>query len=150
MRMDQRQLLTAREVVNTYTAADLTRILREYGEERYAGLIARGIVKARQKKPVETTLELADLVKSVLPAKELRKKGHPAKKTFQALRIETNDELGALREGLTDALEMLNTGGRCAVITFHSLEDRMVKNIFKDYSTAPFVEPKIPLKAEQR
>ncbi len=149
MRMDRSQSKDAWQIVNTYPKDELIRILRDYGEERYAPRIAAEILKAREEKPVNTTFELADLIKAALPAKELRKKGHPAKKTFQALRIETNDELGALREGLINSLEMLNEGGRCAVITFHSLEDRLVKNIFKDYSSAPFVEPKVPLKAEQ-
>ena len=149
MRMNREQKLDAYEVVNTYPAAELTRILREYGEERYASLIANAIVKNRAVKPIETTFELTDVIRRALPEKELRKKGHPAKKTFQAIRIEVNDELGALKQGLVQALEMLNEGGRCAVITFHSLEDRIVKNTFKEYSSAPFVEPKLPLTASQ-
>lgn len=149
MRMNRGQSLDAYQAVNSYSAEELTRILREYGEERYASLIAREIVKARRSKPIETTFELVDVIKKALPEKELRKKGHPAKKTFQALRIEVNDELGALEDGLVQALELLDEGGRCAVITFHSLEDRLVKNIFKDYSTAPFVQPKLPLRATQ-
>jgi len=147
MRMDQTQTLDAYQIVNRYPAAELTRILREYGEERYASLIARAIVKNRAERPIETTFELVDIIKGALPEKELRKKGHPAKKTFQAIRIEVNDELGALKQGLEQALGMLNESGRCAVITFHSLEDRIVKNTFKDYSSAPFVEPKLPLVA---
>ena len=149
MRMDQTQTLDAYQIVNRYPAAELTRILREYGEERYASLIARAIVKNRAERPIETTFELVDIIKGALPEKELRKKGHPAKKTFQAIRIEVNDELGALKQGLEQALGMLNESGRCAVITFHSLEDRIVKNTFKDYSSAPFVEPKLPLVASQ-
>ena len=149
MRMDRSQELDAYTVVNTYTVQQLTKILREYGEERYASSIAGNIVKARNRKPVETTFELVDIIRGALPDKELRKKGHPAKQTFQALRIEVNDELNALRTGLEDALNLLETGGRCAVITFHSLEDRIVKQTFRDYSSAPFVEPKLPLKAEQ-
>lgn len=149
MRMDQSQSLDAYQVVNHYPASELTRILREYGEERYASLIAKAIVKNRAIRPIETTLELVDVLRQALPEKELHKKGHPAKKTFQAIRIEVNDELGALKQGLVQAVEMLNEGGRCAVITFHSLEDRIVKNTFKDYSSAPFVEPKLPLRASQ-
>lgn len=149
MRMDQQQTLDAEKVVNTYSQENLIRILRTYGEERYATSIARNIVKRRSTKPILTTFELVDVIKSSLPLKELRKKGHPAKQTFQAIRIEVNNELGGLQKGLHEALDLLDLNGRCAVITFHSLEDRIVKNIFKDYSSAPFVEPKIPLRAEQ-
>lgn len=149
MRMNQEQDLDAEKVVNTYSEKELIRILREYGEERYAMSIAKAIVKKRAIKPIHTTFELVDVIKSALPAKELRKKGHPAKQTFQAIRIEVNGELVALRRGLQEALDLLDLNGRCAVITFHSLEDRIVKNTFKDYSSAPFVEPRIPLKVEQ-
>ena len=149
MRMDQSQDLDADKVVNTYSFADLTKILSRYGEVRFAKQIARAIEKARQGKPIETTLELVDIIKSALPAAELRKKGHPAKQTFQALRIEVNDELGSLRRGLEEACDLLDVHGRCAVITFHSLEDRMVKQTFKDLTTAPFVDPKIPLTVDQ-
>lgn len=149
MRMDQSQDLDAYKVVNTYSFANLTKILSRYGEVRFAKQIARAIEKARQEKPIETTFELVDIIKSALPAAELRKKGHPAKQTFQALRIEVNDELGSLRRGLEEACDLLNVHGRCAVITFHSLEDRMVKQTFKDLTTAPFVNPKIPLTVDQ-
>lgn len=149
MRMDQSQDLDAYKVVNTYSFADLTKILSRYGEVRFAKQIARAIEKARQEKPIETTFELVDIIKSALPAAELRKKGHPAKQTFQALRIEVNDELGSLRKGLEEACDLLDVHGRCAVITFHSLEDRMVKQTFKDLTTAPFVDPKIPLTVDQ-
>ena len=149
MRMNQEQDLDAEKVVNTYSEKELIRILREYGEERYAMSIAKAIVKKRAIKPIHTTFELVDVIKSALPAKELRKKGHPAKQTFQAIRIEVNGELVALQRGLQEALDLLDLNGRCAVITFHSLEDRIVKNTFKDYSSAPFVEPRIPLKVEQ-
>ena len=149
MRMDQSQDLDAYKVVNTYSFANLTQILSRYGEVRFAKQIARAIEKARQEKPIETTFELVDIIKSALPAAELRKKGHPAKQTFQALRIEVNDELGSLRRGLEEACDLLNVHGRCAVITFHSLEDRMVKQTFKDLTTAPFVDPKIPLTVDQ-
>ncbi|MCR5795791.1 MAG: 16S rRNA (cytosine(1402)-N(4))-methyltransferase RsmH [Solobacterium sp.] len=149
MRMDRRQEKDAAMIVNTYSKEELTKIFREYGEERYASAIASNIVKTRSQRPIETTGELTEVIRGSLPPKELHKKGHPAKKVFQALRIETNDELGALKKGLQDALELLDVNGRCAVITFHSLEDRIVKNIFKDCSTAPFVEPKLPLKHQQ-
>ncbi len=149
MRMDLQQEKDAYQIVNSYDLADLIRILKDYGEERYAASIARAIVRQREAAPIETTFQLVDVIRSAMPEKELRKKGHPAKQTFQALRIEVNDELGALEKGLDDALHLLAPGGRCAVITFHSLEDRIVKNMFKSYSTAPFVEPRLPIKAEQ-
>ena len=149
MRMDQSQELDACKVVNTYSFQDLTRILSKYGEVRYAKQIARAIERQRSIRPITTTFELVDIIKSALPATELRKKGHPAKQTFQALRIEVNDELGSLQRGLTEACAMLKVHGRCAVITFHSLEDRMVKQTFKDLSTAPFVDAKIPLTVDQ-
>ena len=149
MRMNQEQDLDAEKVVNTYSVSELVRILREYGEERYASSIAKAIVRRRAQAQIHTTFELIDVIKSALPAKELRKKGHPAKQTFQAIRIEVNNELGALKKGLEEALDLLDVNGRCAIITFHSLEDRIVKNTFKEYSSAPFVDPRIPLKAEQ-
>ncbi|MBQ6532471.1 MAG: 16S rRNA (cytosine(1402)-N(4))-methyltransferase RsmH [Solobacterium sp.] len=149
MRMDQEQKLTAYDVINTYGEAELTSVFRRYGEERYAGPIARMIVRQRETVPVETTLQLVEIIRSALPAKVLNRKGHPAKQVFQALRIEVNDELGALEEGLQQACDLLKPGGRCAVITFHSLEDRIVKTIFKELTTAPFVEPRLPVKASQ-
>ena len=149
MRMDQEQKLTAYDVINTYGEGELASVFRRYGEERYAGPIARAIVRQREKAPVETTFQLVELIRSALPAKVLNKKGHPAKQVFQALRIEVNDELGALEEGLQQACSILKPGGRCAVITFHSLEDRIVKTIFKELTTAPFVEPRLPVKASQ-
>ncbi len=146
MRMDQSQELTAYEIVNTYSFADLCRILVCYGEERNAKQIARAIEKRRMTKPIETTFELVDVIKSALPNKVLNKKGHPAKQTFQALRIETNHELESLELGLKEACELLNINGRIAVITFHSLEDRMVKNVFKELSSVPYIDPKIPVR----
>ena len=146
MRMDQSQKLTAYEIVNTYSFADLCRILVCYGEERNAKQIARAIEKRRMTKPIETTFELVDVIKSALPNKVLNKKGHPAKQTFQALRIETNHELESLELGLKEACELLNINGRIAVITFHSLEDRMVKNVFKELSSVPYIDPKIPIR----
>lgn len=134
MRMNKDTSLTAETVVNTYDFATLARILKEYGEERYAKQIARNIVLRRSTKKISTTFELVDIIKSSLPMSELRKEGHPAKKTFQAIRIEVNDELGCLEKGLKQACSMLNSKGRVAVITFHSLEDRIVKRIFKELS----------------
>ena len=135
MRMDQNANLSAYEIVNTYSLFDLTRIFREYGEEKYAYEIAKKIVREREQKPVETTFELVDIIKRSLPSKELSKKGHPAKQVFQALRIETNRELEVLETMLKDGLELLSSKGRMAIITFQSLEDRIVKNIFKEVST---------------
>ena len=149
MRMDLSQELTAWDVVNTYSFQDLTRILKMYGEEPRAKQIARAIETARRSAPIDTTGQLTDVIRSALPEAVLRKKGHPAKQTFQAIRIEVNHELDALQEGLDEACSMLKVGGRCAVITFHSLEDRMVKTCFKTLSSAPFADPKLPLKASQ-
>ncbi len=134
MRMDTRQKLTAYDVVNTYSIQELTRIFREYGEDKYSYQIARKIIEKRQQKPVETTLDLVEIIKACKPQKELAKKGHPAKQIFQALRIEVNDELGALKEALKDGLDVLNVGGRIVVITFHSLEDRITKVMFQEVS----------------
>ncbi|NCA96061.1 MAG: 16S rRNA (cytosine(1402)-N(4))-methyltransferase RsmH, partial [Methanomicrobia archaeon] len=132
MRMDERSSLTAYEVVNTYSVTDLTRIFGEYGEDKYAYQIARKIAEARINAPIETTQQLVDLIKSAKPMKELAKKGHPAKQIFQALRIEVNDELGALEITVKDALKLLNVGGRLVIISFQSLEDRLVKDAFRD------------------
>ena len=125
MRMS-RKGTTAAELVNTLPFEELRRILFEYGEEKYAGSIAKGILAAREQKPIETTLQLAEIVKANVPQR-VRRDGHPARKTFQAIRIAVNDELGVLRRGLEGAFELLGSGGRLAVITFHSLEDRLVK-----------------------
>ena len=127
MRMDSAAPLTAREVVNTWPEAELKRILYTYGEERYAPRIAAAIVSARQQKPIETTLELAELIRGAMPAAALREKQHPAKRSFQAIRIAVNDELGSLERMLDTAIDRLKPGGRLAVISFHSLEDRLVK-----------------------
>ena len=135
MRMDQRRELTAREVVNTYSEKDLTRIFQEYGEEKFAHSISRNIIKARDVSPIETTFQLVEIIKNSKPAKELRKAGHPAKQVFQALRIEVNDELNVLRNTLKDIVKLLAPKGRLAVITFHSLEDRIVKQFFKSLTT---------------
>ena len=132
MRMDQRQDLTAYQIINTYALEDLTKIFQIYGEEKYSFSIAKNIIKAREAKPIETTLELVEIIKRSKPMKELKKVGHPAKQVFQALRIAVNDELNVLEKALTAALKHLKPGGRLAVITFHSGEDRIVKNCFKE------------------
>jgi len=128
MRMDGGEALSAYDVVNTWEEQRLKRILFEYGEERYAPRIASSIVKRRALKPIDTTLELVEIIKSSMPAAALREKQHPAKRSFQAIRIAVNDELGSISDMLSDAAERLNPGGRLAVISFHSLEDRLVKN----------------------
>ncbi len=130
MRMNKEDKLDAFTVVNTYKEEDLRNIIFNYGEEKFAKSIARNIVLKRKIKPIETTFELVDVIKSSMPGSALRE-GHPAKRTFQAIRIEVNDELNSLRVALEDSLKLLNKGGRIAVITFHSLEDRIVKEIFK-------------------
>lgn len=128
MRMDKGAALSAYEVVNTWPREELRRILFEYGEERYAPMIAAAIDRRRQEKPIETTLELVDVIRGAMPPQALREKQHPAKRSFQAIRIAVNDELGEVERVMTDAIDCLNPGGRLAVITFHSLEDRIVKN----------------------
>ena len=132
MRMDRSDALTAWEVVNCWSEAELVRILRDYGEERYASRIAKRIAARRQEKPIETTLELVDVIKSAMPPPALREKQHPAKRSFQAIRIAVNDELNAEREMLLTAMDRLNPGGRLCVISFHSLEDRIVKNAIRE------------------
>ncbi|MDY3617538.1 16S rRNA (cytosine(1402)-N(4))-methyltransferase RsmH [Agathobaculum sp.] len=131
MRMDRSQNLNAYEVVNGWSREDIRKILFEYGEERYAPLIAAAIEREREKKPIETTLELVGVIRGAMPAKALREKQHPAKRSFQAIRIAVNDELCAVREAMEKAITCLNPGGRLAVITFHSLEDRIVKTAFQ-------------------
>ena len=133
MRMDTDSNFSAYELVNQYDYANLVRVLREYGEEKYASSIAKNIIKARETKKIDTTLELVEIIKKSMPARELRD-GHPARKTFQAIRIEVNHELDVLSSALEQAIDLLNIGGRICIITFHSLEDRIVKNIFKKYS----------------
>lgn len=135
MRMDQTAELDAYTVVNTYDEKSLVTILFEYGEEKFARLIARKIVSEREKKPIETTLELVEIIKKALPASALRNSSHPAKQTFQAIRIEVNHELDILKKALEDGLSLLNKNGRMVVITFHSLEDRIVKKLFKEKTT---------------
>ena len=145
MRMDQRQLLNAADVVNGYTEEQLVAMLRDYGEERFAKNIAKAIIEARQDKPIATTQELSDIVKKAVPTKYSIKKGHPAKKTFQAIRIEVNNELNILRQTLDKMIEHLNPGGRICVITFHSLEDRIVKLNFRNNENPCTCPPDFPV-----
>ena len=133
MRMDTSKSFSAYNVVNEYSYNDLVRIFREYGEEKYSTSIANKIVKYRENKPIETTLELVDIIKSGMPMKAMRE-SHPARRVFQAIRIEVNNELGVLQTALEDAIKLLDIGGRISVITFHSLEDKQVKKTFKKYS----------------
>lgn len=131
MRMDRRQKMTARDIVNDYSEMDLYRVIRDYGEDKFAKNIARHIVAERGKRSIETTGELTKIIRHAIPMKYQKKSGHPAKRTFQAIRIELNRELEVLRDSLDDMIEMLNPGGRLCIITFHSLEDRIVKSAFK-------------------
>ena len=131
MRMDRRQTMTAKDIVNDYSEMDLFRIIRDYGEDKFAKNIAKHIVIEREKGPIETTGQLIEIIKRAIPMKFQKTAGHPAKRTFQAIRIELNRELEVLRESLDDMIEMLNEDGRICIITFHSLEDRIVKGIFK-------------------
>ena len=132
MRMDRSAALNAYEVVNSYSEKELFRILRDYGEERFASSIAKKISESRQTAPINTTLELSEIVSSAIPAKYRRDGGHPAKRTFQAIRIEVNGELSCIPKAINDGVDILSPGGRMAIISFHSLEDRIVKNGFKD------------------
>lgn len=145
MRMDQRQQKTARDIVNGYTEMELYRIIRDYGEDKFAKNIARHIVAAREKKPVETTGELTEIIKASIPMKVRAKGGHPSKKTFQAIRIELNQELDVLKNTLDQMIDLLNDHGRICVITFHSLEDRIVKNIFNTNERPCTCPPSFPV-----
>ena len=145
MRMDKDDALTAGEVVNTWQQGELRRILYDYGEERYAPQIAAAICRAREKAPVETTLELVDIIRSAMPAQALREKQHPAKRSFQAIRIAVNDELGAVSRMMQAAVGRLNPGGRLAVITFHSLEDRIVKSEMQQAARGCTCPPEFPV-----
>ena len=145
MRMDASAALDARQVVNTWSGEELRRILYEYGEERYAPQIARAIVRRREEKPIETTGELVEVIRSAMPAAALREKQHPAKRSFQAVRIAVNGELEALEPMLRSAAEALRPGGRLAVITFHSLEDRIVKQTLKELATGCICPPEFPV-----
>ncbi len=145
MRMDQEEGLTAAEVVNGWPQEELKRIISRYGEERYAPQIAGAIVRRREDKPVSTTLELVEIIKSAMPGKALREKQHPAKRTFQAIRIAVNDELASVERMLQRAVPRLNRGGRLAVITFHSLEDRIVKTGLAEFARGCTCPPDFPV-----
>jgi len=132
MRMNKDNSITAWDVVNKYSKEELTRIIKEYGEEKFASKIADLIVKRRKVKPIDTTFELVDIIKDAIPARARREGGHPAKRTFQAIRIEVNQELQILEKAINDCIDVLKPGGRICIITFHSLEDRIVKNVFKE------------------
>lgn len=145
MRMDSGDALTAETVVNTWSYEELRRILFDYGEERYAPQIAAAICRRRETAPIKTTLELVDIIRSAMPAAALREKQHPAKRSFQAIRIAVNDELGAVRKVMDAAIHRLKSGGRLAVITFHSLEDRIVKNGMADAAKGCTCPPSFPV-----
>ncbi len=145
MRMDREQTVSARDIVNTYPETELFRIIREYGEERYARSIARNIVRARENKSIETTFQLVDIIRGSMPAKARNGKGHPAKRTFQALRIECNHELEVLRGVLDEMVELLKDHGRLCIITFHSLEDRIVKVSYRRNENPCTCPPDFPV-----
>ena len=145
MRMNSEDTMSAYDVVNTWSQDELKRILYDYGEERYAPRIAAAICARRAEKPIETTLELVDVIRSAMPAQALREKQHPAKRSFQAIRIAVNDELGSVEKVMRDAIPCLNKGGRLAVITFHSLEDRIVKNAMADAAKGCTCPPNFPV-----
>ena len=148
MRMNKDQKLSAYEVVNNYSKEDLTKILKTYGEEKYANAIAEGIARSREKKKIETTLELVEIIKANVPEKYKRDK-HPARKTFQAIRIEVNDELNVFKKALKDALDLIDINGRICVITFHSLEDKICKQIFNEVSNVPKELQSLPILPEK-
>ena len=145
MRMNGDDHLTAKDVVNTWSYEELRRILYDYGEERYAPQIASAICRRRESAPIETTMELVDIIRSAMPPAALREKQHPAKRSFQAIRIAVNDELGAVEKVMVDAIPCLNPGGRLAVITFHSLEDRIVKNGMANAAKGCTCPPNFPV-----
>lgn len=145
MRMNNEDPITAKDIVNTWSYEELRRILFDYGEERYAPRIADAICRRREEKPIETTLELVDIIRSAMPAAALREKQHPAKRSFQAIRIAVNDELGAVRKVMEAAIPRLNPEGRLAIITFHSLEDRIVKNAMADAAKGCTCPPSFPV-----
>ncbi|MBO0446281.1 16S rRNA (cytosine(1402)-N(4))-methyltransferase RsmH [Enterococcus ureilyticus] len=149
MRMDQDAPLSAYDVVNDYSYHELVKIFFRYGEEKFSKQVAREIERVREKAPIETTSELVEIIKSAIPAPARRKGGHPAKRIFQAIRIAVNDELGVIEESLEQAIALLNKNGRISVITFHSLEDRIVKNMFKEYSTMQDLPPGLPVVPEE-
>lgn len=145
MRMDRRQSNTARDIVNEYTEMELFHIIRDYGEDKFAKNIAKHIVRARQEKPIETTYELTEIIKAAIPMKVRAVGGHPAKRTFQAIRIELNRELNVLKSSLNEMIELLNCDGRLCIITFHSLEDRIVKQNFKKNENPCTCPPDFPV-----
>ena len=145
MRMDTRQKMTARDIVNDYSEMDLYRVIRDYGEDKFAKNIAKHIVAQRGKDPIETTGQLTEIIRGAIPMKYQKKSGHPAKRTFQAIRIEMNRELEVLRDTLADMIELLNPGGRLCIITFHSLEDRIVKSAFKKNENPCTCPPDFPV-----
>lgn len=145
MRMDTRQSLTAREIVNNYSETELFHMIRDYGEEKFAKNIAKHIVRARKEKPIETTGMLNEIIKAAIPAKVRAEGGHPSKRTYQAIRIECNKELEVLKESLDELIELLNPGGRLCIITFHSLEDRIVKTSFKKAENPCTCPPSFPV-----
>ncbi len=145
MRMDRTQPMTAKDIVNTYDEDKLAQVIKIYGEERFAKSIARHIVQKRKEKEIETTGELVDIIRASMPAKAKNGKGHPAKRTFQAIRIELNRELDVLQETLKDMVSVLNVGGRLCIITFHSLEDRIVKNFFREMEHPCTCPPNFPV-----
>ena len=145
MRMDQRQKMTARDIVNEYSESELYRVIRDYGEDKFAKNIAKHIVKARQEKRIETTDELVEIIKAAIPARVRAEGGHPAKRTFQAIRIELNHELEVLDESIDTMVDLLNPGGRLSIITFHSLEDRIVKNALAAFAKGCTCPPDFPV-----
>jgi 16S rRNA (cytosine1402-N4)-methyltransferase len=145
MRMDRRQSLTARDIVNDYDEKSLYRIIKDYGEDQFAKNIAKHIVMRRAQKPIETTYELNEIIKAAIPAKMRAGGGHPSKRTFQAIRIECNHELDVLKNSLEDMIDMLNPGGRLCIITFHSLEDRIVKNCYRKMENPCTCPPEFPV-----
>lgn len=145
MRMDQRQTLTAKTIVNEWSFNELLRVLSRYGEDRFPKQIARKIEQHRENGPINTTFELVDIIKEAIPAPARRKGGHPAKRTFQSLRIAVNDELGALEDSLTQALDLIDHNGRISVITFQSLEDRLVKQMFREKTSTPELPVGLPV-----
>ncbi len=145
MRMDTRQTMTARDIVNDYSQKELCRVIRDYGEDKFAANIAKHIVMTRSKAPIETTGQLTEVIRAAIPMKYQKKSGHPAKRTFQAIRIELNRELEVLRDSLDDMIDLLNPGGRLCIITFHSLEDRIVKSAFRKNENPCTCPPDFPV-----
>ena len=145
MRMDMRQNMSAKEILNNYSEMELFRVIRDYGEDKFAKNIAKHIVRARADKPIETTGELNEIIKAAIPAKMRAEGGHPSKRTFQAIRIECNRELEVLKESLEELIDLLSPGGRLCIITFHSLEDRIVKTAFKQAANPCTCPPNFPV-----